>query len=107
MCISYTSTCRFFFQGWRENMGRLQDKVTTIHLTAPHPAKQLRSNHPALSKVVVVVAVKVAFSHYRPSRLLGTRRLRLPDFLDFQHYEGRKVVTLTHRPPLPPGVSWY
>jgi hypothetical protein len=34
----------------------------------------------------------------------GTGRLRLPDFLDFQHYEGGKVVTLTHRPSLPPGV---
>jgi hypothetical protein len=33
--------------------------------------------------------------------------LRLPDFLDFRHYEGGKVVTLTHRPSLPPGVSWY
>jgi hypothetical protein len=38
---------------------------------------------------------------------LGSGRLRLPDFHDFRHYEGGKVVTLTHRPPLPPGVSWY
>ena len=22
-------------------------------------------------------------------------------------HEGGKVVTLTHRPPLPPGISWY
>jgi hypothetical protein len=36
--------------------------------------------------------------------LLGFRRLRLLDLLDFQHYEGDKVVTLTHRPPSPPGV---
>ena len=34
----------------------------------------------------------------------GSGRLRLPDFLDFGHYEGGKVVTLTHRPSLPPGV---
>jgi hypothetical protein len=34
-------------------------------------------------------------------------RLRLPDFLDFRYYEGGKVVTLTHRPSLPAGVSWY
>jgi hypothetical protein len=33
--------------------------------------------------------------------------LQAPDFLDFRHYEGGKVVTLTHRPSLPPGVSWY
>jgi hypothetical protein len=28
-------------------------------------------------------------------------------FHDFLHYEGGKVVTRTHRPSLPPGVSWY
>jgi hypothetical protein len=37
----------------------------------------------------------------------GSRRLRLLDRLDIRHYEGGKVVTLTHRPSLPPGVSWY
>jgi hypothetical protein len=34
----------------------------------------------------------------------GSMRLRLLDLLDFRHYEGGKVVTLTHRPSLPPGV---
>jgi hypothetical protein len=37
----------------------------------------------------------------------GSRRLRLLDLLDFRHFEGGKVVTFTHRPPSPPGVSWY
>jgi hypothetical protein len=37
----------------------------------------------------------------------GSGRLRLPDFLDFRHYKDGKVVTLTHRPSLTPGVSWY
>jgi hypothetical protein len=37
----------------------------------------------------------------------GFGRLRLLDFLDFRHYEGGKVVTHMHRPPLPPEVSWY
>ena len=32
----------------------------------------------------------------------GSTRLRLLDLLDFRHYEGGKVVTLTHRPSLPP-----
>ena len=41
------------------------------------------------------------------SRPWGTGRLRLLDRLDFRHYEGGKVVTLTQRPLLPPGVSWY
>jgi hypothetical protein len=37
----------------------------------------------------------------------GSRRLRRLDLLDTRHYEGGKVVTLTHRPSLPPGRSWY
>jgi hypothetical protein len=37
----------------------------------------------------------------------GSRRLRLLDILDFRHYEGGKVITLTHRPSSPPGVAWY
>jgi hypothetical protein len=32
----------------------------------------------------------------------GSRRLRLPDFKQLTH-EGGKVVSPTHRPPLPPG----
>jgi hypothetical protein len=34
----------------------------------------------------------------------GSRRLRLLDLLDFRHYEGGKVVTLTHRPSSTPEV---
>jgi hypothetical protein len=37
----------------------------------------------------------------------GSRRLRLLDLLNFWHCECGKVVTLTHRPPSPPGISWY
>jgi hypothetical protein len=37
----------------------------------------------------------------------GSSRLRLLDRLDIWHYEVCKVVTLTHRPSLPPGISWY
>jgi hypothetical protein len=36
----------------------------------------------------------------------GFARTRL-DILDFRHYEGGKVVTLTHRPPSPQEFSWY
>jgi hypothetical protein len=32
----------------------------------------------------------------------GSRKLRFPDFLTTAQYGG-KVVSLTHRPPLPPG----
>ena len=38
------------------------------------------------------------------SRPLEIRYFKAPDFLDFRHNEGGKVVTLTHRPFLPPGV---
>jgi hypothetical protein len=38
---------------------------------------------------------------------LGIRYVKAPDFLNFRHYEGGKVVTPTHRPSLPPGLSWY
>jgi hypothetical protein len=34
----------------------------------------------------------------------GFREVKAPDFLDFRHYKGGKVVTLTHRPSLPPWV---
>ena len=37
----------------------------------------------------------------------GSGKVKAPDFLDFRRCEGGKVVTLTHRPSLPPGVSWY
>ena len=36
----------------------------------------------------------------------GSGRLRLHTTRHSAH-EGGKVVTLTHRPPLPPGISWY
>jgi hypothetical protein len=37
----------------------------------------------------------------------GSRRLSLLNLLDFRYYDGGKVVTLTHRPPSPAGISWY
>jgi hypothetical protein len=48
--------------------------------------------------------VKVKFSRYRLQQAVGNAEGKAPDFLDFRHYEGGKVVTLTHRPPSPPGV---
>jgi hypothetical protein len=35
---------------------------------------------------------------------LGFQEVKAPDFLDFRHYEGGKVVTLMHWPPSPPAV---
>ena len=51
--------------------------------------------------------VKVKVSRDRLRWPKGFRYVKAPDFLDFQHYEGCKVVTLTHRPPLPQKFSWY
>jgi hypothetical protein len=52
-----------------------------------------------------MVKVKVKAPRYRPEQALGgSGRLRLRIFMTF---EGGKVVTPTHRPSLPPRVSWY
>ena len=34
----------------------------------------------------------------------GSRKLRFPDFVTTAQ-DGGKVVSLTHRPPLPPGIT--
>jgi hypothetical protein len=47
-------------------------------------------------------------SHYRPGvAQMVSRKLRLPDFMTTAQDSG-KVVSLTHRPPLPPRkYTWY
>jgi hypothetical protein len=47
--------------------------------------------------------VKLKQSHYRPRQALRVlRKLRFPDFMTTAQ-DGGKVVSLRHRPPLPPG----
>jgi hypothetical protein len=49
------------------------------------------------------VKVKVKQSRYRLGVALGgSRKLRFPDFMTTAQ-DGGKVVSLTYRPPLPPG----
>jgi hypothetical protein len=43
----------------------------------------------------------VKFSHYRPEQAIGDLEVKAPNFLNFLHYEGGKVVTLMHLPSLP------
>ena len=66
------------------------------------------SNCKISSGPVSKVKVKVRQSRYRPGqaqRIL--KKLRFPDFVTAAQ-DGGKVVSLTHRPPLPPRkFSWY
>ena len=57
--------------------------------------------------VLFEIKVMVKFSRNRSEKSLGGSEVKAPDFLDFLHHEGGKVVALMHRPPLPPEVSWY
>jgi len=52
---------------------------------------------------LISVLKKVNQSHYRPRQAQRVlRKLRFPDFVTTAPDSG-KVVSLTHRPPLPPG----
>jgi hypothetical protein len=57
--------------------------------------------------VLFEIKVMVKFSRNRSEKALGGSEVKAPDFLDFLHHEGGKVVALMHRLPLPPEVSWY
>ena len=51
----------------------------------------------------IKVKVMVKQSHYRPGKAQRVlRKLRFPDFVTTAR-DGDRVVSLTHRPPLPPG----
>jgi hypothetical protein len=63
--------------------------------------------HHRIPQLYIVKGKGKGFPATGLSRLFGIRKVKTPDFLDYRHYEGGKVVTLTHRPSLPPRVSWY
>ena len=58
--------------------------------------------------LTLVMIKKVNHSRYRPEQAQRVlRKLRFPDFVTTAR-DGGKVVSLTHRPPLPPSkCCWY
>jgi hypothetical protein len=50
--------------------------------------------------IITLLKKKVKQSSYRPG--VAQRNLRFPDYMTTA-LDGGKVVSLTHRPPLPPG----
>ena len=53
--------------------------------------------------VVIICTVKVQHSRYRPCRPRGVQEVKAPRFLD-NGTVWWQVVSLTHRPPLPPEI---
>jgi hypothetical protein len=51
----------------------------------------------------VMVKVKVKQFHYSLDRPLGFQEVEAPRFFRQSEHESGKVVSPTHRPPLPPG----
>jgi hypothetical protein len=68
-------------------------------------SKTTRQNQKSAKNILLLIK-KIKQSHYRPgvawSGPEGSRKLRFPDFMTMAQ-DGGKVVSLTHRPPLPPG----
>ena len=88
---------------WRTNMSKfqqcwklkLQCRIQQGSLTRGTPVCIMR---PAATIVNYVKAVPLQAW----SGPAGSRKLRFPDFMTTAE-DGGKVVSLTHRPPLPPG----
>ena len=51
--------------------------------------------------------IKVRYPRYRATWPRGVQEVKAPQISWHSANEGGKVVIPTHRPPLPPGISWY
>ena len=54
-----------------------------------------------------IVKVKVKYPRYRSTWPRGVQQVKAPQISRHSAHESGKVVTPTHRPPLPPGIFWY
>ena len=56
------------------------------------------------TEVIIIIIIIKAVPLQAWSGPEGPRKLRFPDFMTTAQ-DGGKVVSLTHRPPLPPGYA--
>jgi hypothetical protein len=70
--------------------------------------KILKPKYTGLSKIKTIEGKRIAAPLEAWSGPECSRKLRFPDFMTMAH-EADKFVSLTHRPPLPPGntYTWY
>jgi hypothetical protein len=95
---------RNFIRGGFLQVLSMSSSETTLHLALhkSRPTVRLLMTHVRVSTWLThhtfrsSLMLKVKFSRYGSKSAFGD--------LDFRHYEGGKVVTLTHRPSLPPGI---
>jgi len=89
-------------------LGRPQGRSGRVRKISPPPEFDSRTVQPVASHYTDWAIPKIKQSYYRPGPgPEGSRRLRLPISRQMAH-EGGKVVSPTHRPPLPPRkYSWY
>ena len=75
-----------------------------MHFSFQHvPQKKKKKKNPAISYLTnLEVIKKVKQSHYRPGVAQSFRKLKFLDYMTTAQ-DGGKVVSLTYRPPLPPG----
>ena len=64
--------------------------------------QEMCASHPATVHLFVLIGKGKAVPLQAWSGPEGSRKLRFPDFMTTAQ-DGGKVVSLTHRPPLPPG----
>jgi len=88
----YFSTLNYHLQG-----------VTPKRHTATKVHTHILENAHFILYLKLIFIAPVKQSHYRPGQAQRVlRKLRFPDFMTTAQ-DGGKVVSLMHRPPLPPG----